>query len=297
MPRKRLAELYSSIGHNRHGKTALYRELLEHLAATGERFEIARGAAGLVMVVFTLPGFDIVFKVIKDRFPAPKRTSRADVRERYRLVFRHDRAGRLIDAQEFEHLRFGRERFRDDLLGVLLSECGRTVTAEDGGVIIGHAYVERRVIPLDIYIRDADPAAAMDAMIDFGYSIKDMAASGIFPGDLLLKNFGVTRHGRVVFYDYDELTTLERCVFRSLPAADSPEEEMAADPWFAVGPDDVYPEEFSHFLGVDGELRDGFLAHHADLFAAATWKRWQSQVGAGELIDIFPYPARARLSG
>ncbi|MDP3983672.1 MAG: bifunctional isocitrate dehydrogenase kinase/phosphatase, partial [Acidimicrobiia bacterium] len=297
MPRKRLSELYIAIGQHKHGKTALYRELLEHLSSSGERFDFARGTRGLVMTVFTLPGFDIVVKVIKDRFPAPKRVTRNDVRDRYRLVFRGDRAGRLIDAQEYEHLQFDRARFAPDLLQRLEEECGRSVIAGENQVVVRHAYFERRVIPLDIFLRDADADLAKAAIIDYGAAIKELAASGIFPGDLLLKNFGVTRHGRVVFYDYDELTTVDRVTFRHLPEAANPEDEMSSEPWFAVGPDDVFPEEFERFLGLGLELRDTFVDHHADLLTAEWWKGVQSRVAAGEMIDIFPYQARQRLGG
>ncbi len=295
MPRKRPSELYIAIGQHKHGKTVLYRELLEHLATSGERFDFARGTRGLVMSVFTLPGFDIVIKVIKDRFPSPKRATRDEVRARYRMVFRGDRAGRLVDAQEYEYLRFDRSRFDTILLELLEKEAGRTVMAADGQVVVRHAYLERRVIPLDIYLRDADPDLAKAAIIDYGAAIRELAASGIFPGDLLLKNFGVTRHGRVVFYDYDELTTIDRCVFRHLPQASTPEEEMAAEPWFAVGPDDVFPEEFERFLGVEGELLASFLDHHAELLTAAWWQAVQKRVAAGEMIDVFPYQSQQRL--
>ncbi|HUO46483.1 MAG TPA: bifunctional isocitrate dehydrogenase kinase/phosphatase [Acidimicrobiia bacterium] len=296
MPRKRLSELYIAVGQHKHGKTSLYRELLEHLATSGERFDFARGTRGLVMSVFTLPGFDIVIKVIKDRFPAPKRATRDEVRERYRMVFRGDRAGRLIDAQEYEYLQFDRSRFAGELLAVLEEEAGRTVLTGESQVVVRHAYFERRVIPLDIYLREADPDLAKAAIIDYGSAIKELAASGIFPGDLLLKNFGVTRHGRVVFYDYDELTTIDRCVFRELPVATNPDDEMSAEPWFAVGPDDVFPEEFERFLGVEGGLRDAFLVHHRDLLTAAWWKAVQGRVAAGEMIDVFPYHLQQRLS-
>lgn len=295
MPRKRLSELYIAIGQHKHGKTALYRELLQHLASTGERFAVARGTQGMVMVVFTLPGFDVVVKVIKDRFPSPKRTTRSEVRERYRFVFRADRAGRLVDAQEFEHLSFDLARFDPSLLEVLTTECSRAIELADQQVVIRHAYIERRVIPLDIYIRDADPDLAAAAIVDYGGAIKDLAASGIFPGDLLLKNFGVTRHGRIVFYDYDEVTTIDRCVFRSLPVSNDPDEEMSAEPWFAVGPDDVFPEEFSRFLGVGGELRLAFLDMHGSLLTPGWWQHVQRRVAAGEMIDIFPYDERLRL--
>jgi isocitrate dehydrogenase kinase/phosphatase len=295
MPRKRLSELYIAIGQHKHGKTVLYRELLAHLTASGESFDFARGTRGLVMSVFTLPGFDIVTKVIKDRFPAPKRSTPDDVRDRYRMVFQGDRAGRLIDAQEFEFLKFDLNRFNPGLLKVLQRECGRTVGSDGAEVVIKHAYLERRVIPLDIYLRDADPDLARLAIIDYGWAIRELAASGIFPGDLLLKNFGVTRNGRVVFYDYDELTTIDRCVFREMPQAESPEDEMSAEPWFAVGPDDIFPEEFARFLGIDGELRKAFLDHHGDLLTATWWRHVQERVAAGEMIDIFPYQPEQRL--
>lgn len=291
MPRKRMSELYIAIGQHKHGKTSIYRELLFHLAGTGERFSIARGTKGLVMVVFTLSGFDVVIKVIKDRFPAPKRTTRGEVRERYRLVFLTDRAGRLVDAQEFEYLQFDRSRFDPDLLEMLSKECGRNFEIYEEKVVIRHAYIERRVIPLDIYIRDADSELAVAAIVEYGNAIRELAAAGIFPGDLLLKNFGVTRHGRVVFYDYDEVTTIARCVFRSLPD----DEGLGDEPSFGVGPDDVFPEEFERFLGVEGDLKAAFLGHHSDLLTAKWWLEVQERVVAGELIDIFPYDQKVRL--
>lgn len=295
MPRKRRAELYISLGHNKHGKTELYRELRRHLAMSGERFEIARGTAGLVMVVFTLPGFDMVVKVIRDRFGAPKQITREHVMSRYRMVFRHDRAGRLVDAQEYEHLQLPRERFDPELVQLLEKECGRSTKIGNDTLSLTHAYVERRVTPLDVYLAEADPEAAEAAVIDYGQSIKDMAASGIFPGDMLLKNFGVTRHGRVVFYDYDELTTLKECTFRALPVARDIDDELAAEPWFPVGPNDIFPEEFARFLGLQGSLRRVFLDRHGDLFGFETWREWQRLVAAGEIIEIFPYPETDRL--
>jgi isocitrate dehydrogenase kinase/phosphatase len=296
MPRKRLAELYTSLGYHKHGKTVLYRELIHHLARSGEVFERARGAEGLVMTVFTMPGFDVVFKVINDTFPSPKMTTPERVRGRYRLVFRHDRVGRLVDAQEFELLEFGRDRFSPELLAKLEEDCTAAVSVEEDRVVVRHAYVERRVIPLDIYVREADSAAAGAAMLDYGTCIEELAAAGIFPGYLLLKNFGVTRHGRVVFYDYDELARLEDCRFRALPQPRSPEEEMAAEPWFAVGPDDVFPEEFRRFVGIEGAPRASFEAAHGQIFDPAWWRSMQDRVRAGELIPVFPYEPGARLA-
>ena len=295
MPRKRRAELVISLGFSKHGKTELFRELRNHLDDSSDRFELAAGVPGLVMVVFTLPGFDVVFKVMRDRFGAPKQITRDRVKNRYRLVFRHDRAGRLVDAQEYEHLSFRADRFDPELLDHLVNECSRSVALDGDTVHIAHSYVERRVTPLDLYVERFADSVAEAAILDYGQAIKDLAASGIFPGDMLLKNFGVTRHGRVVFYDYDELTTLDECTFRTIPTSDDPYDDMAADPWFSVGPGDVFPEEFATFLGLSGHLRDAFHEHHADIFAASAWRGWQRSVSDGERLEVFPYKDEQRL--
>ena len=294
-PRKRSAELYISIGYNKHGKTVLYRDLFRHLALSDQQFEFARGTRGLVMVAFTMPGYDIVFKVIRDSFDPPKQTTRQSVKDKYQLVFRHDRAGRLVDAQEFEHLKFERGRFSDALLNELLENAGRSVSVDGDHVVIDHAYLERRVIPLNLYVREASEQAARNAVSDYGQTIKDLAAADIFPGDMLLKNFGVTRHGRVVFYDYDELTLLRECNFRVMPEPTTPEEEMASEPWFSVGESDIFPEEFRAFLGLSGELRELFESRHSEIYDAGFWKSIQDRITAGELIDILPYGSGQRL--
>ncbi len=295
MPRKRVAELYISIGQNKHGKTELYRDLLRHLHATDEKFTHAPGTQGLVMIVFTMPGYDDVFKVIRDTFPPPKRTTRGAIIEKYELVSQHDRAGRLIDAQNFQHLEFDRSRFEPELLDELLTQAGRTVHIEGDTVVIDHLYVERRVIPLDLYARDAVFPAAASAVVDYGQAIKDLACTNIFPGDLLTKNFGVTRHGRVVFYDYDELSSLTDVVFREIPEPRDEIEALSEDPWFSVGEADVFPEEHERFLGMTPELRDAFRERHSDLFEAAAWRAIQSRIEAGELMEVFPYDDEARL--
>jgi isocitrate dehydrogenase kinase/phosphatase len=295
IPLKRRAELYIAIGYNKHGKTELYRDLLHHLENSTDRFEIARGDKGMVMTVFTLPSYDMVFKIIKDRIDPPKTTTRQEVMERYDLVFKHDRAGRLVDAQEFEHLTFERSRFSPDLLAELASVAYKSVHISKDTVDIEHLYIERRLVPLNLYIKEASDHAARLAVIDYGQAIKDLAATNIFPGDVLLKNFGVTRHGRVVFYDYDELCQVTDCKFRKMPQARSFEDEFEADPWFYVGPMDIFPEEFRTFLGLKEPLRSIFIAHHGDLFEPDFWKRMQALHRAGEVLDIIPYPKFRKL--
>jgi isocitrate dehydrogenase kinase/phosphatase len=295
MPRKPIAELYIAIGHNKHGKTQLYRDLMQHIGQSTDMFEIARGDRGMVMCVFTLPSFDIVFKVIRDRFAYPKNSTRREVMERYQLVFKHDRAGRLADVQEFEHLAFARSRFSEPLLAELASECSDTVVIGPRVVEIKHVYVERRMTPLNLYVREAEFSAARDAIIDYGQAVRDLAATNIFPGDMLLKNFGVTRHGRVVFYDYDELCLVTDCNFREMPTASDDYDDCASEPWFYVGPNDIFPEEFINFMGLGGELRQCFLSSHGELLTPQYWSRIQTRHRAGELLDITPYRSHRRL--
>jgi isocitrate dehydrogenase kinase/phosphatase len=296
MPHKRVDEIYTSIGHNKHGKTELYRNLMRHLERPDARFAFAEGDEGMVMGVFTLPSFNAVFKIIKDVFGAPKQTTRRSVMEKYHLVFQHDRVGRLADAQEFERLEFRRRCFPDDLLGYLQRVAGQSVLVDGERVVVGHCYAERRVTPLNLYLESAEPAAARDAILDYGNAIKDLAGADIFTGDMLLKNFGVTRNGRVICYDYDELCLLRDCRFRRIPPPQSYEDELAAEPWFHVGEQDVFPEEFAAFLVPAGPLRDTFLAAHGDLLTVTFWQRTQERLRAGEIFDFYPYPQSRRLT-
>jgi len=296
IPLKRIAELYISIGYYKHGKTELYRDFMAHLAQSSDCFEIAKGERGMVMLVFTLPSYDIVFKVIKDRFSQPKKTTRQKVMDRYQLVFKHDRAGRLVDTQEFEHLTFDKARFSPALLNELAQAAANSVIIEANTVVIKHLYSERRLTPLNLYLQTATPAAAREAVIDCGKCIKDLAATNIFPGDFLLKNFGVTRHHRVVFYDYDELCFVTDCTFRKIPPAASFYDDFEAQPWFFADENDIFPEEFKTFLGLSKGLLEIFSEYHADLFELEFWQTMQARHRANEVIDIFPYNLSKRLS-
>ncbi|PZR71973.1 MAG: bifunctional isocitrate dehydrogenase kinase/phosphatase [Chthoniobacterales bacterium] len=295
MQGKRLADLYNALGYNRHAKTEFYRDFIRHLQNSRDCFVDAEGTRGMVMIVFTLPSYDVVFKLIRDRFDQPKESDRSDVMQRYKLVFEHDRAGRLIEAHEFEHLRIPRARFERSLLEELLRNASGTVRLEGDDVIIGHAYVERRVRPLNLFFAESNDEAAIDAACDYGNAIKDLAASNIFPGDLLTKNFGLTRRGRVVFYDYDELCFLIDCNFRELPQSRSYEEEMSAEPWFSVRENDIFPEEFPRFLAFPKRARDELMKRHGDLFHPEFWQSTQRKLRAGELPEVFPYAEQRRL--
>lgn len=297
MPLKREDELWTAIGYHKHGKTVFYRTLMRHLDSPGAQFEISEGDRGMVMAVFTLPSLNVVFKVIKDHFDPPKTVTHQQVRARYDLVFAHDRVGRLADAQEFDHLRFRRIHFVPALLEELLRVAGNTVMTHGDDVVIRHAYAERRVTPLNLFLRSAPAEAAVQAIVDYGNAVRDLAAANIFPGDMLLKNFGVTRHGRVIFYDYDELCLLTDCHVRRLPQAATHEDEMSAETWFAVREGDIFPEEFRNFVMLPGRLGATFEAQHGQLFAPEFWWGMQERQRAGEVVDFFPYPASRRLRG
>ncbi|HWX29406.1 MAG TPA: bifunctional isocitrate dehydrogenase kinase/phosphatase [Steroidobacteraceae bacterium] len=284
MPRKSIDELYTVLGRAKQGKTERYFALQRHLDKSIDSFVHAPGERGLVMIVFTLPSHDLVFKVLRDRFGAPKTSTREDVIERYQFVFRHDRAGRLVDAQEFKRLRLPRARFMPTLADELLNEAGESCRIEGEDLIVEHCYIERRLRPLNLFLREADPAAAESAIVDYGNALRDLAASNVFPGDLLLKNFGVTSHGRVIFYDYDEICLVSDCVFRDLPQPRFEEEETSAEPWFHCGPRDVFPEQWLPFLGIPAALSTVFIRHHADLLTAAWWRTMSTALAAGHSV-------------
>ena len=300
MPNKTLSELYNSIGFNKHGKTEFYRAMVRHLRGSTDPMIVAPGIKGMVMTVFTLPSYDCVFKVIKDRFDPPKTVTEEIVRDKYRFVSRSDRAGRMADTQEYSNFIFYRNRFSEELLAELLKVAPSKLIVEDKHIVVRHLYAERRMIPLNLYLRDASEVQVSMVMDEYGNSIKQMAAANIFPGDMLLKNFGVTRHGRVVFYDYDEICPLTDCNFRKLPVPRTEEEEMSGEPWYAVAENDVFPEEFCLFFSGNPKARAAFEEQHGDLYEPLYWQQMQKSISEGLIFDAFPYrrsrafPSRVR---
>ena len=289
LPRKPVSELFTVLGRAKQGKTERYRELFRHLQHSDDQFMLAPGEKGLVMVCFTLPSFDVVFKLIRDKFPVQKNILREDVLQKYDLVFKHDRAGRLVDAQEFKLVKFPKARFAPDLLEELLTETSQTVRDEGDELVIDHMYIERRMTPLNLFVRTATREQAEKAVLDYGQAIRDLAVTNIFPGDLLLKNFGVTRHGRVIFYDYDELCLVTDCRFREIPESRYEEDEMLAETWYYVADNDVFPETFINFLGFDPHLKQVFLSAHREILTADWWRGIQERLREGDLLEVLPY--------
>ncbi len=304
MPRKPRGEIYSALGLAKQGKTLFYREFLHHLKHSSDQFRIAPGIKGLVMLVFDLPSFPYVFKLIRDRFPAPKETTRAQVKAKYQLVKQHDRVGRMADTMEYSLVAFPRERFSDALLAELLAHAPEQIEVSDRDgdgqqeVIIRHLYIERRLVPLNLYLQECFDAgleqprarANMErCVIEYGNAIKDLVAANIFPGDMLWKNFGVTRGRKVVFYDYDEIEYLTDCHFRKVPEPRTEEEAMSGEVWWRVGPKDVFPETFGPFLLGHPAVREVFMQHHADLLDPAFWQAHQARIAHGHMHDVFPY--------
>jgi isocitrate dehydrogenase kinase/phosphatase len=294
MPHKPRSELYNALGLHKQGKNLFYRDFLYHLRHSSDRFRIAPGIKGMVMLVFDLPSFPFVFKVIKDFFPPPKDTTREQIKSKYFLVKTHDRVGRMADTLEYTNVAFPRHRFNEELVAELQRECPSLVEEDGEDIVIRHLYIERRMVPLNIYLQDATPEQIEHAIVEYGNAIKDMVAANIFPGDMLFKNFGVTRNGKIVFYDYDEIEYLSDCNFRKVPAPRTPEDEMAAEPWYSVGPHDVFPETFGPFLLGSSKVREVFMKHHADLLDPAFWQGHKERIVAGHVHDVFPYEAGKR---
>ncbi len=300
MPTKPKSEIYTILGLQKQGKALFYRDFLHHLRHSSDRFDTAPGIRGLVMAVFALPSFPYVFKVIKDYFPAPKETTRALVKEKYLLVKNHDRVGRMADTLEYSSVAFPRARFAPKLLAEL-KQVAPSMIEEDGDqIIIKHLYIERRMVPLNIWLSAAekrgDMAALEHGVREYGNAIKDLVAANIFPGDMLYKNFGVTRHRRVVFYDYDEIEYITDCNFRVIPTPHNEEQEMADEPWYPVHKNDVFPEQFGTFLLGNPNVRKFFLKHHADLLTAQFWQMRKQRIMEGCVEDVFPYPQELRFS-
>jgi isocitrate dehydrogenase kinase/phosphatase len=315
MPRKPRAEIYAALGLAKQGKTLFYRDFLSHLNYSSDRFRIAPGIKGMVMLVFDLPSFPYVFKVIKDHYPPQKDTSREQIKAKYQLVKHHDRVGRMADTLEYSEVGFPLARFDPALVAEIeaFAPSQLEIADRDGNgeleLVLRHVYIERRMIPLNLYLqemfdaiaRPEGPAQAQraqsqlaHAVVEYGNAIKDMVAANIFPGDMLWKNFGVTLNGKVVFYDYDEIEYLTDCNFRRVPAPRNEEDEMSGEIWYAVGPRDVFPETFAPFLLGNDRVRETFMAHHADLLDAAFWQHHKARIQAGQMPDVFPYDEARR---
>jgi len=292
--RKSRTELYTHIGFQKHGKTQFYREFLEHLENSTDELVEAPGIEGMVMAVFTLPSFPYVFKIIKDIFPAEKDTTEKEIKRKYMLVKLHDRVGRMADTLEYSHVALPKARFSDELILYLKKVAPSKITLEGENIVIKHVYIERRMTPFNIYLQEASSSQVCDAIQDYGDAIKHMIAVNIFPGDMLLKNFGVSRHGRVVFYDYDEVEYLTDMNFRRLPEPKNEQEEFSDKPWYYVGPKDVFPEQFLKFVLIKPEYKKLFLEKHSELLDASYWQEKQLQIQNGIYPNVFPYPEKDR---
>ncbi|MBS2138185.1 bifunctional isocitrate dehydrogenase kinase/phosphatase [Escherichia coli] len=296
LPGKTTAELYMAIGCQKHAKTESYREYLVYLQGCNEQFIEAPGIRGMVMLVFTLPGFDRVFKVIKDKFAPQKEMSAAHVRACYQLVKEHDRVGRMADTQEFENFVLEKRHISPALMELLLQEAAEKITDLGEQIVIRHLYIERRMVPLNIWLEQVEGQQLRDAIEEYGNAIRQLAAANIFPGDMLFKNFGVPRHGRGVFYDYDEICYMTEVNFRDIPPPRYPEDELASEPWYSVSPGDVFPEEFRHWLCADPRIGPLFEEMHADLFRADYWRALQNRIREGHVEDVYAYRRRQRFS-
>ena len=280
------------------GKALFFRDLIFHLHHSQDNFIIAPGIPGLVMLVFTLPSYPYVFKLIKDVFGASKDIDRETVKSKYQLVKQVDRVGRMADTLQFSYAALPKARFSQELVGQLYQQAPSLIEEDGDDLVIKHLYIERRMEPLNLYLSRAEREDKQDfiehAVREYGNAIRELAIANIFPGDMLWKNFGITRFGRVVFYDYDEIEYMSDCHFRTIPPAPNPEMEMSGEPWYPVSRHDVFPEEFATFVLTSPRVRKHFMEFHADLLEIGFWKETQAAIGRGEVKDFFPYPESLR---
>jgi len=295
MPAKTRAVLYSAIGLHKQGKTLLYRHFLKYSKITSEKLIIAPGIKGMVMTVFTFPMYPYVFKVINDKFAPPKMGTKEMVKERYYFVKNHVRVGRLADTWEFSNVAFPMKYVDDSLLEELKNKAGSNLEFEDDLLIVKHMYIENKMTPLNIYLETANKKQQTHIINDYGKAIDELINSNIFPGDMLTKNFGVTRHDRVVFYDYDEITLMSTPVFKKIPESKTYEEEMASEPWYYVGPNDVFPEEFKYFMLPSKHMKETFNTHYQKLLDAEYWESIQENIKKYGVMDYYPYGSEKRM--
>jgi isocitrate dehydrogenase kinase/phosphatase len=294
MPRKSPVDLYAMLGLQKQAKTLFYRQLQHHLRHSRDNFQMAPGVRGMVMLVFCLPSFPFVFKMIKDRFDPPKTTTEKEVREKYQLVKNHDRVGRLADTLEYSNVAIPTDRIEPQLLEQLRELCAGSIEEYGDRLVIRHIYIERRMEPLDNFLAGATKRERKQAIRDYGNAIRDLAGANIFPGDMLKKNFGVTRHNRVVFYDYDEICYITECNFRRVPPPRDYDDMMSDVPWYSVEEHDVFPETFGPFFFAGRDDMAEFKKNHAELMTAEWWQSMKTAIEAGQHADIFPYPQKIR---
>ncbi len=296
LPGKTRAALYSALGLHKHGKTLLYRHFLKYSKMTNEKLTIAQGVKGMVMSVFTFPMYPYVFKVINDYFEPPKKGTKEMVKEKYYFVKNHVRVGRLADTWEFSNVAFPIKDIEKNLLKELQSKISSNIEIEDDLLIIKHMYIENKMTPLNLYLESATKDQQNHIINDYGRAIDELINADIFPGDMLTKNFGVTRQNRVVFYDYDEITKMNKPVFKKIPKPTTYEEEMSAEPWYYVGPDDVFPEEFKYFMLPNQYMKDTFNEKYAKLLDANYWISTQENIDKYGAMDYFPYGTEKRMT-
>ena len=294
LPNKTIADLYTAIGFHKQGKNEFYRAFLYHLRHSNDQFITAPGIEGMVMKVFTLPSYPYVFKLIKDPEHIKKNILPQTIKDCYQIVKRKDRVGRMADVWEFSHVAFPLSRFSAECLEQLQATCASSLHIEGNYLIIKHLYIERRMIPLNLYVTRVDETEQERVLSEYAQAIKDIASAGLFAGDLLTKNFGVTNHGRVVFYDYDEVVPMARCNFRKIPEPMTPEQEMASEPWYSVADNDIFPEEFEYYIVTDPAHKKLLKANHPGLFQAESWQKIQQDIQQGILPDVYPYNQKKR---
>lgn len=295
LPNKNRIDFLAAIGFHNPAKEYLKASLRAKLARPNAHFDFAIGVKGNATDVFSVTGFPFVFKIPRELSKKIDFVGRERIIENYRYVHRIDRVGRMLDGLRFQNMRFKKTNFTPELLAYLQENSPSHVRGEGDDVVFDDIFVQKKVIPLNVYLERADDKHTRSALIGLGECIKELISVGIFPGDLMAKNFGVDSDGKVVYYDYDDVDSVSKFQFRNIPAARNDDEEtMALTDRITAGDYDIFPEQIATFLLRPKDL-EMFRLYHADLLRAEGWNKLKQSYESGEIPDLFPYPESKRL--
>ena len=298
MPKRPLGLHYSSIGFNHFGKVAVMEELAAELESPEAIFDTAIGFPGTVAIGFQAPGSVYNLKVIRDHPTENYKWGDFEgvpsVLEKYRRVHDINRTGSMLDNAIYYNVTLPKKHFADTLLSEMLDAAGAAVSLRGEDVFFHHLIVQRKMIPLPVFLEQASPEECAEAVISLGYCIKNNMAGNIFNRDLDGRNYGVGSHIRVYLFDYDALETFTEVKIRSNQDRYDGEEDIPS--WYFEDGVIFLPEEIEWGLRIsDPELRKLFRDVHGDLTSVPYWERIQEELREGKVPRIQVYPQSCRI--
>ena len=300
MPKRPLGLHYSSLGFNHFGKVAVMDELTAELADDDAVFDTAVGFPGTVAIGFQVPGSVYNLKVIRDHptenYKWGDFAGVESVLEKYRRVHDINRTGSMLDNAIYYNVTLPKSHFASGLLSELVEDASNAVSLRGTTVFFQHLIVQRKMIPLPVFLEQAPREDCERAVISLGQCIKNNMAANIFNRDLDGRNYGVGSHIRVYLFDYDALETFTDVKIRSNQDRFDGEEDVPG--WFFEDGVVFLPEEIESGLRIaDRDLRRLFRSVHGDLLEVEYWQHIQDELRHGNVPQIQVYPESSCLGG